>query len=180
MALALLGGVPIGLGATMNNPRRLGPEKTDAVRSRNDPNVRPPDGSAGSDRPTAEAWAGSRAEAVLDDVARDLGLSPRELVVLTATSRGITTKEIAFALQLSTKTIEHYWERMFRKLRCGSKVEAMALLFRRACALLLSRGSTDVCGAATSDNDIVARATVPATRTSRRSPPRPSRTSRRA
>jgi DNA-binding CsgD family transcriptional regulator len=149
----------------------------DAVRSGHDPDVRTPDGGAGADGAGAETCAGSRAEAVLDTIARDLALSPRELVVLTAASRGRSTKEIAFALQLSTKTVEHYWERMFKKLHCGSKVEAMALLFRRACSLVLGPGSTGASGAAVRHDDIVAPATVPSTRASKRSLRLSSRTS---
>jgi DNA-binding NarL/FixJ family response regulator len=116
-----------GVVRDMNNLTRLVAAVDGAVQAGDDPDVR------------AQAWAGSRAEAVLGVVARDLGLSRRELDVLAATCRGRTTKEIAFALQLSTKTVEHYWERMFKKLHCGSKVEAMALLFRRSCSIVPGR-----------------------------------------
>lgn len=145
----------------MNNLTRLGAAMVGAVQSGHDPDGRIPDAGTGTDGVGTETRAGSRAEAVLAAVARDLGLSPRELVVLTATSRGGTTKEIAFALQLSTKTVETYWERMFRKLHCGSKVEAMALLFRRACSVVLSSGATGVADAARRDADLVAPAPVP-------------------
>lgn len=71
-------------------------------------------------------------DAILAAVARERCLSGREVDVLAATARGETTKEIAFALRISTKTVEYYWTRIFEKLPCGSKVEAMAFLFRRA------------------------------------------------
>jgi DNA-binding CsgD family transcriptional regulator len=81
-------------------------------------------------------WArppGSASDPVLALVANERGLSSREMDVLAATCRGHTTKEIAVRLGLSPKTVEYYWARTFKKLGCRSKVDAMAILYRRAC-----------------------------------------------
>ncbi len=67
-------------------------------------------------------------------VARDFSLSSRETVVLVAATQGKSTKEIAIELGICGKTVEYFWARIFRKLRCRSHVEVMALLLRRASA----------------------------------------------
>ena len=61
------------------------------------------------------------------------GLSPRECEVLALAARGRCNKEIASTLSISTKTVDYFWKRIFKKLGCGSHVEVMALLLDYAC-----------------------------------------------
>ena len=85
----------------------------------------------GSEKRRADPPASDR-DPVLASVARERGLSLREVDVLSSTCLSRSTKEIADLLRISPKTVEYYWERMFKKLGCRSKVDAIALLYRRA------------------------------------------------
>ena len=55
-------------------------------------------------------------------------LSPRERQVLVLVADGITTKAIAFDLDLSVRTIEVHRERAIRRLGVRTMVEAVRLL----------------------------------------------------
>jgi DNA-binding NarL/FixJ family response regulator len=69
---------------------------------------------------------------IVIDVSREYGLTGRESEVLNAAAHGLSTKEIAFQLHLSGKTVEYFWSRIFGKLGCRSQIAVMALLLRRA------------------------------------------------
>jgi len=71
--------------------------------------------------------------AVANTIAVENGLTRREKEVLMAAAQGKCTKEIAVDLGLSGKTVDYFWKKIFRKLRCGSQGQVMALLLRRAC-----------------------------------------------
>ncbi len=66
-------------------------------------------------------------------IARDFGaerrLSPRELQIVELASTGISSKEIAAALRCSTPTIYTHWARIYAKLSCHSREQAVAIFF---------------------------------------------------
>jgi DNA-binding NarL/FixJ family response regulator len=70
---------------------------------------------------------------IATNVAAEAELSQRETQVLVSAARGICNKEIANALGISGKTVDHFWKQIFRKLACDSHGQVMALLLRRAC-----------------------------------------------
>jgi DNA-binding NarL/FixJ family response regulator len=84
--------------------------------------------------PANEVWAASqvRAAMLLMKVAREFRLSAREQKVLEAAAQGQASKEIAFNLEISRRTVDYHWRQIFQKLRCRSQLEAISLLFRRA------------------------------------------------
>ena len=55
-------------------------------------------------------------------------LSPREVQIVIAAITGLDTKATAAALGLSPKTVDEYWRRTYRKLRCSSRIEVLARL----------------------------------------------------
>ena len=57
-------------------------------------------------------------------------LTPRELDVLRAVSRGRSNKEIAFDLHLATGTVKVHVERILRKLTASNRVEATTRALR--------------------------------------------------
>ena len=64
---------------------------------------------------------------IMDDAGReDLGLTPREIQVVTLIGRDLKYKEIAEKLGLGYETVKTYAARIRRKLGLGSKV-ALAL-----------------------------------------------------
>lgn len=56
-------------------------------------------------------------------------LSPREREIITAMARGLTYKEIAAELGISTETIRTHIHNMYRKLRVRSAAEAVMKVF---------------------------------------------------
>jgi DNA-binding CsgD family transcriptional regulator len=76
---------------------------------------------------------------VASAVALDFGLSNREAEVLAAAASGLSTKETAVKLSIRGKTVEYFWAKIFKKLGCCSKLEAMAILLRRATANRIDR-----------------------------------------
>lgn len=66
--------------------------------------------------------------AALDAASRVASLSPRERQVLLLVANGIVTKNIAFELGLSVRTIEVHRERAVRRLGVRTMVEAIRLL----------------------------------------------------
>lgn len=66
--------------------------------------------------------------AALEAASRVASLSPRERQVLTLVADGIVTKNIAFELGLSVRTIEVHRERAIRRLGVRTMVEAIRLL----------------------------------------------------
>lgn len=66
--------------------------------------------------------------AALDTASRVASLSPRERQVLLLVADGIVTKNIAFELGLSVRTIEVHRERAVRRLGVRTMVEAIRLL----------------------------------------------------
>lgn len=59
-------------------------------------------------------------------VAAGLGISPRELEVLDALAKGLTTKEIARALAVSPNTVKTHTARLFEKLPASNRTQATA------------------------------------------------------
>ncbi|MCU1428239.1 MAG: LuxR family transcriptional regulator, partial [Actinomycetia bacterium] len=60
----------------------------------------------------------------------DGALSDRQLEVLRVVASGLSNKEIALELGISTKTVEHHAEAIFRKLRVRGRTEATAWAHR--------------------------------------------------
>jgi DNA-binding NarL/FixJ family response regulator len=82
---------------------------------------------------SGERFKAAAAVAVVACVAREFHLSRRETQVLLAAAVGQCTKQMAADLGISGKTVEYFWSRIFKKLRCKSQLEVMALLLSRAC-----------------------------------------------
>lgn len=59
------------------------------------------------------------------------GLTPRELEVLRLAARGLSNKEIAARLTISTRTAQVHLANIFQKLEVGSRTEAVLLALRR-------------------------------------------------
>ena len=64
------------------------------------------------------------------------GVTLREAEVVGWAARGLTNMEIAFQLQISSRTVQKHLERMFRKLGVRSRSELVA----RAYLALLQKG----------------------------------------
>ncbi len=62
----------------------------------------------------------------------DAALSEREREVLFLAADGLTDKEIAVRLQIGTKTVRTYWDRMRAKLGAASRTQCLALALRTA------------------------------------------------
>jgi DNA-binding CsgD family transcriptional regulator len=74
-------------------------------------------------------------EPAAEEPAEDtLGLTPRELEVLALIARGMTNREIADALVISTKTVSVHVSNILAKLGVSSRVEAAAIAQRAAAA----------------------------------------------
>lgn len=58
-------------------------------------------------------------------------LSPREQQVLEGLARGLTTAEIAGALELGTETVKTHLSRLYRKLHVADRVQAVVAAMRR-------------------------------------------------
>lgn len=54
-----------------------------------------------------------------------LGLSPRELEVLTLAQQGLPVKEIASALEISNGTARNYLSSIYRKLKVPNRTQAI-------------------------------------------------------
>jgi DNA-binding NarL/FixJ family response regulator len=76
--------------------------------------------------PDAVARAGSR------DVEDSLGLTPREVEVLTLVARGYTNREIAAVLVISVKTASVHVSHILRKLDAANRFEAATIAHRLA------------------------------------------------
>lgn len=97
---------------------------------------------------TADGWAGRQRKewtlgSVVAEVASMFALSCRQTEVLTAASEGKCTKEIAFDLGLSRKTVEYFWTQIFVKLGCTSQIEVMSLVLTRAFARFAMMGRSE-------------------------------------
>ena len=55
---------------------------------------------------------------------RPAGLSPREIEILRLVARGLSSREIADALVLSTKTVRNHTEHIYAKIGAGNRVAA--------------------------------------------------------
>ncbi|GAB3210195.1 response regulator [Marinactinospora thermotolerans] len=58
--------------------------------------------------------------------AQDLGLTEREAQILACAARGLSNSAIAHELFLSEKTVKNHINRIFRKLRVGTRAAAIA------------------------------------------------------
>ncbi len=63
-----------------------------------------------------------------EDTRRELGLTTAELAVAQAVRRGLTNKEVADELYVSTKTVEFHLSHIYMKLDIGSRRELARLL----------------------------------------------------
>lgn len=82
------------------------------------------------DRSEAIALAkglGARPLLALLDKNRDCDLTPRQLQVLAFLATGLTSKEIADRLKLSTRTVEMHVGRLLERLHCRTRPEAVSL-----------------------------------------------------
>lgn len=75
-----------------------------------------------------EAHLTDESPAALDGASRVAALSPRERQVISLVADGVVTKNIAFELGLSVRTIEVHRERAIRRLGVRTMVEAVRLL----------------------------------------------------
>jgi DNA-binding NarL/FixJ family response regulator len=69
-----------------------------------------------------------RLEQALRDLRLPYELSHREIEIVAAAARGLDTKATAVELGVGPKTVDEYWSRVYRKLRCRSRLEVVALL----------------------------------------------------
>ncbi|MBZ0274892.1 MAG: response regulator [Anaerolineae bacterium] len=79
---------------------------------------------------------------------RPLELSPRQVDIARSLSNGLSNKEIAEQLTLSTKTIENHLTRLYRQLNVNSRLEAMAYIHNNP-HILGQRGQVMVKNAST-------------------------------
>jgi len=82
-----------------------------------------------------QGWVSRRVAAQMTSWMREepdakMGLTGREIQVLTAVVAGKTNQEIGLALGISEKTVEKHLEGVFTKLRVASRVEAAVLAVR--------------------------------------------------
>lgn len=63
---------------------------------------------------------------------REQPFTPRQLEILDLLLAGRRVKEMAFLLELSSRTIEHHLERICQKAGVGSTRELLIWVFRRA------------------------------------------------
>ena len=73
-----------------------------------------------------------RIYALVADTGQLYGLSDRESGVLLGGALGTPSKAVATELGCSSKTVDEYWRRIYRKTGCSSRQEIIALLLRRA------------------------------------------------
>jgi DNA-binding NarL/FixJ family response regulator len=83
-----------------------------------------------------------RAGEIVVEIAQEFGLSGREEEVLAAAVHGQASKEIAFNLRISRRTVDYYWRQIFNKLSCRSQLEVIVLLFLRAAKGMAGISST--------------------------------------
>jgi DNA-binding CsgD family transcriptional regulator len=91
-----------------------------------------PEGGEGRNLLGTFADARSSMDAIVAAVSRAYRLTPQEARILQAVTRGQASKEMAFDMGISRRTVDYYWRQIFVKLRCRSQLEVMALLLRRA------------------------------------------------
>jgi DNA-binding NarL/FixJ family response regulator len=60
---------------------------------------------------------------MFDNVDRRLGLTPRELEIVTTVTTGFTNKEIAQRFSLSEETVKHHLTKIFSKLGVSNRLE---------------------------------------------------------
>lgn len=58
-----------------------------------------------------------------------LGVTVREAEVIGWVAQGLTNKEIALQLQISSRTVQKHMERMFRKLGVRSRTELVTRVY---------------------------------------------------
>ena len=68
----------------------------------------------------------------------DHSLSTRQSQILDLMCKGMTTKQIAYHLQIKPTTVDTYIRRLFEKLGVNSRVEVVALAFRKRISIYSS------------------------------------------
>jgi DNA-binding CsgD family transcriptional regulator len=71
-------------------------------------------------------------KSLVQDFALQYKLSSREMEVLVLAARGMISKEMAALLNLSTKTIDSYWSRIYSKTGIRSQRELLSSLLVKA------------------------------------------------
>ncbi len=94
--------------------------------------VGPDRGGGFSTGSSATTPAGSAPAAAAAEESETIALSPRELAVAEAVTRGESNKEIAGALGLTERTVERYLAIAREKVGAGSRAELAAWIARRA------------------------------------------------
>jgi DNA-binding CsgD family transcriptional regulator len=64
-----------------------------------------------------------------DEVARSLGLTPREIDVLTLVAQGMTNRDVAGTLSLAPTTVRRHLENIFAKIGVHTRTAAVAKAF---------------------------------------------------
>ncbi|MBT9584036.1 response regulator transcription factor [bacterium] len=82
-----------------------------------------------------EHFASAAVKAIIDSLRTDQSNEPspltmKQTVILLYMSRGLTTRQIAEEVRLSTKTVEKYRGEIFRRLDCKNQVQALAIARR--------------------------------------------------
>jgi DNA-binding CsgD family transcriptional regulator len=65
---------------------------------------------------------------LLEQLRGRYGLSRRETEVVGAGTFGYCTKETAVVMACSAKTVDELWRRVYKKIRCDSRLAVMARL----------------------------------------------------
>jgi DNA-binding CsgD family transcriptional regulator len=94
---------------------------------------------AGFERIGTAAWAAQaqgelRAAGARRRAAHDDSMTPQELRVAAAVSRGASNREIAAELFLAPKTVEFHLRQIYRKLGVGSRAQLVATLAHKPAA----------------------------------------------
>jgi DNA-binding CsgD family transcriptional regulator len=74
----------------------------------------------------------SRLKGVVLAIAKQFGLSPREIEIVMRSSTGVGTKEVAADLGCSAKTVDEHWRRILKKAGFASRWEIGAEVLARA------------------------------------------------
>jgi len=60
-------------------------------------------------------------------------LAAREMDVIQLACEGLSDQQMAERLGIGVETVGSYWRRIFKKLHCGARTEAVAIIVREIC-----------------------------------------------